>query len=538
MARQPTDHDPFDLGFDAADEFTSAGADPWRSSAPALTPTMGGLDDPFADFPPARPRDERAAPIQDPFAAPAAARQAAREAAAAPPPPPPQQRAPAPEPAYAPAPAPAPAPVQRQAPPPEPAPVYQEPVAHDPISSGDAALGEMAVPRITIHAFCVRPETSAMVETAAADRRMARASTIVRVGGLDAAVELYQNQSTPSLVLVESHDGAQRLLHLLDALAQVCDPGTKVVVIGQTNDIALYRELMRRGVSEYLTQPLGPLQIIRAVSALYADPSAPFVGRQVAFVGAKGGVGASTLAHNFAWSMAERIQTATVLVDLDLPFGTAGLDFNQDPLQGVIDALSQPDRLDPVLMDRMMVRCGDRLSLFAAPATLDQDYEISADAYEEVTQKIRGAAPFVVLDLPHSWAAWTRRVLVGSDDLVVVATPDLASLRNAKNIVDMVRQARPNDAPPRLVLNQVGVPGRPEIPVKDFGEALGVTPSLVLPFDPKSFGQAANNGQMVGEVAPKSKAAEGIDHLAQLISRREPPAAQKASMLSGLFRKK
>ena len=103
-------------------------------------------------------------------------------------------------------------------------------------------------------------------------------------------------------------DRSDRLLALLDGLAQVCDPGTKVVVIGQTNDIALYRELMRRGVSEYLTQPLGPLQIIRAVSALYADPSAPFVGRQVAFVGAKGGVGASTLAHNFAWSMAEEFR--------------------------------------------------------------------------------------------------------------------------------------------------------------------------------------------------------------------------------------
>jgi pilus assembly protein CpaE len=236
--------------------------------------------------------------------------------------------------------------------------------------------------------------------------------------------------------------------------------------------------------------------------------------------------------------MAERVQVATVMVDLDLPFGTAGLDFNQDPLQGVLDALTQPDRLDPVLMDRMMVRCGDRLSLFAAPGALDQDYEIPADAFEEVTQKIRGAAPFVVLDLPHSWSAWTRRVLIASDDLVVVATPDLASLRNAKNIVDLVRQARPNDAPPRLVLNQVGVPGRPEIPVKDFGEALGLTPSLVLPFDPKPFGQAANNGQMVAEVAPKSKAAEGIDHLARLISRREPPAVQKTSALSSLFRKK
>ncbi|NQE64718.1 CpaE family protein, partial [Caulobacter sp. RHG1] len=416
------------------------------------------------------------------------------------------------------------------------APVYDEP-------AGDAGLnevgvGEAVIPRISIHAFCARPETAALIQHAAGDRRMARASTIVRDGGLDAAVEHYQNQPTPSLVMVETTESAQRLLHLLDSLAQVCDPGTKVVVVGQTNDIALYRELMRRGVSEYITQPRSPLQVIRAIGALYADPAAPFVGRQIAFVGAKGGVGASTLAHNFAWSMAERMQTATVLADLDLAFGTAGLDFNQDPVQGVLDALTQPDRLDPVLMDRMMVRCGDRLSLFAAPSTLDDDYEISADAFEEVTQKIRNAAPFVVLDIPHVWSAWTRRVLLGSDDLVVVATPDLASLRNAKNIIDLVRGSRPNDIPPRLVLNQVGVPGRPEIPVKDFGEALGVQPSLVLPFDPKPYGQAANNGQMLAEVAPKSKAAEGLEHLARLISRRDPPAPQKTSMLSGLFKKK
>jgi pilus assembly protein CpaE len=511
------DHDPFDLGFDADDEFAAPGADPWRASPAPMTK----LDDPFADFPPARPGDSAAAPFIDlPPPAPPYAPQVPVAAAPSPP-------------ATVEPVAPAPTPIVSalgvdvgiRAPSPEPI-----------VASED--MGEAAVPRITIHAFCARPETAGLVEAASADRRMVRASTIAQPGGLEAAVAYYQNQSTPSLVLVESLDPAPRMLALLDGLAQVCDPGTKVVVIGQTNDIALYRELMRRGVSEYITQPTGPLQIIRAVSNLYADPSAPFVGRQIAFVGAKGGVGSSTLAHNFAWSMAERIQAATVMVDLDLPFGTAGLDFNQDPLQGVLDALTQPDRLDPVLMDRMMVRCGDRLSLFAAPGTLDQDYEISAEAFEEVTQKIRGAAPFVVLDLPHSWSAWTRKVLIASDDLVVVATPDLASLRNAKNIIDLVRQARPNDAPPRLVINQVGVPGRPEIPVKDFGEALGLTPSLVLPFDPKPFGMAANNGQMVAEVAPKSKAAEGIDHLARLISRREAPAAQRASVLSGLFRKK
>lgn len=524
---RPTDNDPFDLGFDAADEFTTGASDPWRSSAPSLTPA-GGFDDPFADFPPARPRDD-APPPRAPQGAAPATRPTPRPPQAAQAPAPQQQRARAPQPVAA-----TPDYDDRDldfAPPEPAAPVYHEPIA-------DSGMGDAAIPRISLHAFCARPETAKLIEHAAADRRMARASTIVREGGLEAAVEYYQNQPTPSLVMVETTDTAQRLLHLLDSLAQVCDPGTKVVVVGQTNDIALYRELMRRGVSEYLTQPLSPLQVIRAVGALYADPSAPFVGRQIAFVGAKGGVGASTLAHNFAWAMAEKMQTATVLVDLDLAFGTAGLDFNQDPLQGVLDALSQPDRLDPVLMDRMMVRCGDRLSLFAAPASLDDDYEFDADTYEEVTQKIRGAAPFAVLDIPHAWNAATRRVLVGSDDLVVVATPDLASLRNAKNIIDLVKGSRPNDVPPRLVLNQVGVPGRPEIPVKDFGDALGVQPSLVLPFDPKPYGQAANNGQMLAEVAPKSKAAEGLEHLARLISRREPPAVQKTSMLSGLFKKK
>ncbi len=531
---RPTDSDPFDLGFDAADEFTTGASDPWRASAPPSLSPVGGFDDPFAEFPPARPRDE-AQTVRAPATRPTPAAQLAAQSAAKPAAPQPTASAPA-APRRAPQPVVAgPEPDDRDldipAEAPAVAPTYHEPIA-------DSGLGDVAIPRITIHAFCARPETAALIEQAAADRRMARASTIVRDGGLEAAVDYYQNQPTPSLVMVETTQSAQRLLHLLDSLAQVCDPGTKVVVVGQTNDIALYRELIRRGVSEYLTQPLGPLQVIRAVGGLYADPSAPFVGRQIAFVGAKGGVGSSTLAHNFAWSMAEKMQTATVLVDLDLAFGTAGLDFNQDPLQGVLDALTQPDRLDPVLMDRMMVRCGDRLSLFAAPASLDDDYEISADAYEEATQKIRGAAPFVVLDIPHVWNAWSRRVLVGSDDLVVVATPDLASLRNAKNIIDLVKGARPNDVPPRLVLNQVGVPGRPEIPVKDFGEALGVQPSLVLPFDPKPYGQAANNGQMLADVAPKSKAAEGLEHLARLISRREPPAPQKSSMLSGLFKKK
>ena len=246
--------------------------------------------------------------------------------------------------------------------------------------------------------------------------------------------------------------------------------------------------------------------------------------------------------------MSERIGANTVIVDYDLPFGTAGLDFNQDPLSGVADALSQPDRLDPVLLDRMMVRCTDKLSLFAAPATLDVDWDISPEAFEEVTTQIRSTAPFVVLDLPHLWSGWMRRTLIAADEVVVVATPDLASLRNAKNMIDLIRQGRPNDAPPRLVLNQVGVPGRPEIPAKDFGDALGVHPSLIIPFDPKVFGAAANNGQMILDAGAKSKAAEAFQTLAQIVSRRElpmiagprgkPAKGEGKSLFSGLFKKK
>lgn len=395
----------------------------------------------------------------------------------------------------------------------------------DLVLSAQGALAEVSVPRIAIHVFAERQDTLAAAERAGQDRRLSRASTQIRVGGVSAAVESYQSEPTPPLIVVECLSGPRELLAEVDRLAEVCDMGTKVVVIGAANDILLYRELMRRGVSEYLVAPIQPLQLISAIGGLFADPAQPFIGRTIAFVGARGGAGSSAVAHNTAYAISERIGANTVIVDYDLPFGTAGLDFNQDPLAGVADALGQPDRLDATLLDRMMVRCTDKLSLFAAPATLDGDWDIPSEAYDEVTSRIRSTAPFVVMDLPHVWAGWVRRALIAADEVVVVATPDLASLRNAKNMIDLIRQARPNDAPPRLVLNQVGAPGRPEIPAKEFGAALGVHPSLVIPFDAKLFGQAANNGQMILDAGAKSKAAEGFETLAQIVSRRELPAA-------------
>src|SRR5690606_14097496 len=127
-------------------------------------------------------------------------------------------------------------------------------------------------------------------------------------------------------------------------------------------------------------------------------------------------------------------------------------------------ALTAPERLDDVLLDRLLAKCTDRLSLFAAPAVLDRELDMSGEACDTVLEIVRETVPCAIIDLPHIWSPWTKHVLLSSDSIVITATPDLASLRNTKNILDTLRAARSNDTPPFVVLNQTGVPKRPEIP--------------------------------------------------------------------------
>lgn len=389
-----------------------------------------------------------------------------------------------------------------------------------PVDSFGAAPHERPVPRISIHAFCEFPDTGAVLQRAGGDRRLSKAHLTVQLGGIAAAVDHYAGQVTPNLLIVETRLNGQEALNELDRLAQVCDPATKVIVVGRVNDVELYRELMRRGASEYMVAPLSPLQLIEVISSLYLDPGATPIGRVMAFVGARGGVGASTLAHNVGWCIAEEFSINTTIVDLDLPFGTTGLDFNDEASQGVADALSAPERLDDVLLDRLLLKRGDHLSLFTAPATLERDYDSVPEAYESVIDAVRQTTPCVILDVPHGWQPWIKNILLSADDIVVVATPDLTSLRNAKNIIELVKGARPNDAPPRLVINQVGIPRRPEIPAKDFAETMGVEPAAILAFDPAPFGQAANNGQMVMELAPRAPVSEALRGLCRSLTGR------------------
>ena len=411
-------------------------------------------------------------------------------------------------------------------------------IAIDGDTPPDRALAQIdPVPRVSIQAFCESPDIAAVVGAAISDRRMAKAHVKQNMGGAPAALEAYKSAPTPNVIVLEAPAGRDALLVHLEELAEYCDAGTKVVVLGKLNDIVLYRQLIARGVSEYLVAPFGVVDFIQAISQLFSVPGTKPLGRVIAVVGAKGGVGASTVAHNLAWSLASVTEMATILADFDLAFGTAGLDYNQDPPQGVAEAVFAPDRVDAVLVDRLLSKCGDKLSLLAAPATLDRVLDLAEVSFDSLVDAMRGSTPWIVLDVPHLWSGWARRILVSADDVIVVASPDLANLRNTKNLIDNVKGARLNDAPPRLVLNGVGMLKRPEIAAAEFAKAVETDPTAVIPHDAKLFGGAANNGQMIAEIEPNGKTAQIFVDLASQLAGRPDTRKPKRGVLEPLIAK-
>src|SRR5438105_965245 len=219
----------------------------------------------------------------------------------------------------------------------------QTPEQRPDISSPSAEEHIAPAPRVSVQAFCDTVESAAAVQSAGEDRRLGKAHLKIQMGGMAAAIEAYRSAPTPNVIILET-EGRNDIIAGLDQLATVCDAGTRVIVIGRLNDVALYRELVRRGVSDYMIAPVGAIDVVRSVCNLFSAPEAKAVGRIVAVVGAKGGVGASTIAHNVAWAIARDLALDSVVADLDLAFGTAGLDYNQDPAQGIADAVFSPDR--------------------------------------------------------------------------------------------------------------------------------------------------------------------------------------------------
>ncbi|WP_157017547.1 AAA family ATPase [Mesorhizobium xinjiangense] len=393
------------------------------------------------------------------------------------------------------------------------------------------------IPRISIQAFCETEAVAKLIERAGGDRRMAKTHLKVQLGGIEAALDYYGQAPTPNLIVLESRAEPKRLLDALDRLANVCDPSTKVVVIGHYNDVWLYRELVKSGVSEYVVAPVSLADVVGTVAQIFVDPGAEPLGRSFAFIGAKGGVGSSTLAHNVAWAMSCAFESEVVMADLDLPFGTANINFDQDPAQGIAEAVYSPERLDEVYLDRLLAQCAERLSLLAAPSTLERTYDFDADAFGQIIETVQRTAPLLVLDIPHLWNGWTRSTLTQADEIIITATPELANLRNTKNLLDTLAKLRPNDAAPRLVINQAGVPKRPEISPEEFAEPLGLDPIAVIPFEPQLFGNASNNGRMLGEMDAQHAITRTVSDIAHILTGRSEIKPKAKPGLAGLLGK-
>ncbi len=391
------------------------------------------------------------------------------------------------------------------------------------------------VPRVSVQAFCETEQTSAAVLAASQDRRLGKAHITIKMGGMARAIETYHSQPTPNVIVLETKPGGD-ILGGLDDLASVCDPGTRVVLIGSPSDGVVYRELVRRGVNDYVVGPVETIDVIRSICSLFSASEAVMTGRIIAVIGAKGGVGASTVAHNVAWSMARDLELDSVVIDLDMAFGTAGLDYNQDPLQGIANAVFQPDRPDTALMERLLAKCTEHLNLLAAPATLERVYDFGAEAFDAIFDTLRMTQQCIVLDVPHQWSAWTRHALINADDILVVAEPDLANLRNAKNLLSVLKSSRPNDRPPLYCLNQVGMPKRPEIDLKRFAKTVEAEPVAAIPFDCKLFGMAANNGQMIAEIAGLNRTPKLFLDVANRLTGRIDTSSQRSSLLAPIAR--
>jgi pilus assembly protein CpaE len=396
----------------------------------------------------------------------------------------------------------------------------------------------LRIPRITIHGFCETPSLISAMERAVADRRMSRATAKVLPGGIAAAIDLYHKETSPNLIIVENRAPIAELYAQLETLADVCVAGTKVIVIGNANDVAIYRELLFRGVTDYAVGPVDPLGIIALIWRAYQESETSRFGRVLAFLGATGGAGSSTIAQNVGATIARSYGCSVIFADLDLPFGTAGLSFDLNPSETIAQALNDGSRLDDLLLERLLTKHEDHLQVLTAPATLDQSHDLAEDAFERVLDVAQANASFVVVDVPRVWTPWVRKTLMAADEVVITALPNLASFRNVKNLAEMLKKARLHDEPPKLVLNQIGVPKRAEIKPEQFADSLKIQPIACIPFD-ISVATAGNHGLMIADLAPKSAVAKSVINIAEITTGRKAPnrASRFDELLNRLWKR-
>jgi pilus assembly protein CpaE len=352
--------------------------------------------------------------------------------------------------------------------------------------------------------------------------------TPITRGGIVKAAEALGTQRSPDLLVVDI-SGVAMPISEIHNLAEVCEPGVTVIAIGDRNEVGLYRDLLQSGVSDYLVKPLSAALLAKALTATpnAAEPGVIHrkLGTTVAFVGARGGVGATTLAVNFAWHLAEQRHRRVALVDLDLHNGECALALNVKPTPGLREALVNPARIDNILLDRVMAPVSERLFVLSAEEPLRDDFEFGAEAVDTLVTALRQQFHYIVLDVPRGVTAAHLEVLDMAEFRIVVADQTLRSARDAVRLRDALSEGN-NAHRNLLVVNRQGEGGRRAITLDEMQDILELQPKMVIPYQPAWFAPAADNSALVA-AARGGKFGDAVAGLALVLSGRPPPQRRR-----------
>ena len=341
-------------------------------------------------------------------------------------------------------------------------------------------------------------------------------------GGLRNAVQSLSVSASPAILVVDLSESGDPL-NDINALAEVCEPGTVVIAVGQVNDVRLYRDLLASGIHDYLLKPLSPQQVHDALNQALAVFMSPKAGdgdsarRHVstAVVGTRGGVGASTLATSLAWLFSEAHKSPTALLDLDVHFGTGALALDLEPGRGLTDAIENPSRIDPLFIERAMVRAGDNLSILSAEAPINQPLMTDGAAFVQLEDEFRQAFEMTVIDLPRNMLINFPQLLADVNLVLLTCEFTLASARDTIRILSWLKTNAAH-AHPMIVANKVQ-PSVAEISKADFEASIERKVDFVVPYDIKAASNAAKLGQVFVDANRSSKATAAIRQIAERV---------------------
>lgn len=392
------------------------------------------------------------------------------------------------------------------------------PAAGDRASAGQQR--HTLLPALEVDMFLQEAQTHLAMRRAQRNNAFSRIKWTHRDGGLHEAIAFYRNRRSPDLLIIESHDSRSSIVRAMVALARECRPETRVLFIGggAENDVALFRELIKLGVSDFLVSPAEPAQLINAIKGIFADESNLKLGRVTAFIGAGGGTGSSSIAQNVAVAMSQLMATEVILADLDPQFGTVALNFDVWDAYTLTDVLRRRSPIDEQLVERILKKVDDRLGLILVEPSVDNLPNLPVAAVNAILDLANSTARHVVLDMSHVWGLRMKKTVCRADNVVVTAMPTLAGLQHAIGLFEVLRRIRATDPDPILVLNKVGLPRRVEVPASEFREALGVEQVVEFPFDARRFSRSQGVGTSLIQQDPSGPIARRLIQLANLIN--------------------